>query len=180
MTPEQSQALLTDYLTAFPGTREWIGKNSPDPSGTIAIWQGELIKLNHDDCRQAVSGMISGHIEPPKAYERDSTVRHIKAAAGRIADKRHRLAESQRNRELANPEGRETWPLSLGFQFAVALMVRAIKLHGRTEERDWWYEDNSLPAEVFRLEPETAAKAIRQKAAELDLDLTPQPIVRQA
>lgn len=84
MLPDEFREWLSDYLAAFPGTEEWLGR-LPNRQATVAHWRGTLADVDPAAAKEATRLMLAGELEAPKAYEREHTASRIRQIARQIA-----------------------------------------------------------------------------------------------
>jgi len=99
MTGPEFTKWYNDYCAAFPGTSEWLAKNSPDVPATLRRWQFCLQDSPLALCVRVTDLMATGTLPPVQAYERDQTALHVRACASKLAGIQASEAEVERRRQ---------------------------------------------------------------------------------
>jgi len=80
MTDPEFSLFLEELFLTYPGLSEWLGKNSPDPKRTTAIWRDQLRNYEMSECVLVLDRWRAAAKPPFAAYERDQVMHLIRAS----------------------------------------------------------------------------------------------------
>lgn len=98
MTADEVDVLFSDLFGFFPDVNDFVLR-SPNPAKTLEGWRLCLQALDYEVCDAVLKRMVTGEIEPPKAYERQRMAHHIRLHAYRLLDRQRELADVAARRE---------------------------------------------------------------------------------
>ena len=108
MTASEFTVFIRKLFVQFPSLYEWLGKSSPDPEGTQALWRDTLKNCTLAECEAVLARWQADGQLPFAAYERDQVATIIRSVVSRNRDKirkRQRVAEETAQRRDAKRRG---------------------------------------------------------------------------
>jgi len=113
MTPEQAKEQIQRMFVAYPGYRQWLNEQSPDPVGTMETWILKLRPCEYQDVVAVIDEMIVGEIAHKDRFDkRDALADNIRTAAKELEKKRKFKARCA-NLQVSGRERRYSCPLCL-------------------------------------------------------------------
>ena len=97
MTSNEFETWQNRLFIMQPSLLGWLKANSTDYRETLKLWFKILKVYRLDECLLVLDEWATGTYEPPKAYERDNFVLHVRAAVELKRD-RQRKEQEQRDR----------------------------------------------------------------------------------
>ncbi len=145
MTDAESKTFFADLFAYFPDVNEWIREKSPNPQKTLEGWRLCLSSLEYGVCDAVLKRMVTGAIEPPKAYERQRMAHHIRTHAYQLLSQqreRDELEERRQERDEGKRRGVKGRPAKSVCVDLMALWDRARSMFpdDRETQSHWVHE----------------------------------------
>jgi hypothetical protein len=119
MTPKQFDEFTRQLFLAFPSFNSSLETHSPDKSGTLRIWYGQLEHIEFTEAMEVLGNWIHGRREPPKAFEYDRVALIVRASALFVRDSQRKGQENDRRaREKKDATGTRRALAGLGIDEA--------------------------------------------------------------